>query len=61
MENKNLIQEIEQCKEIIAACLESGESVELSISRNGRLKAFRKRTHHLQLPGRKQEGGKDGK
>ena len=58
---ENIIQEIERSKEIIAACLERGESVELAISRNGKLKAYRKRTHHLQLPGRKQEGGNDGK
>lgn len=58
---ENIIREIERSKEIIAACLENGESVELAISRNGKLKAYRKRTHHLQLPGRKQEGGKDGK
>ena len=58
---ENIIREIERSKEIIAACLESGESVELAISRNGKLKAYRKRTHHLQLPGRKQEGGNDGK
>lgn len=61
MESTNIIQEIERNKEIIAACLVSGESVELAVSRNGKLKAFRKRTYHLQLPGRKQEGGKDGK
>lgn len=61
MESTNIIQEIERNKEIIAACLVSGESVELAISRNGKLKAFRKRTYHLQLPERKQEGGKNGK
>ena len=61
MESTNIIQELERSKENIAACLVSGESVELAISRNGKLKAYRKRTHHLQLPGRKQEGGKDGK
>ena len=64
MKSTNIIQEIERNKEIIAACLVSGESVELAISRSGKLKAFRKRTYHLQLPGlpeSKQEGGKDGK
>ena len=63
MKDIDIIKEIDQSKEIIAACLAGGDSVELAISRNGKLKAFRKRTHHIQLPGRKpaQEGGGNGK
>lgn len=61
MKQKEIITELEQSKELIAACLENGESVELAISRNGKLKAFRKRTYHLQLPDGKRKGGANDK